>query len=107
MTERDANNVLNITIVDDYLNKRQIRTDPPSAYLKRFAEANPDIEKAMASHLIGPLEKSGNWADNYASFLQKRADLVSAELRKRVIARPIDQRGQVVRTDDVDEQTDD
>jgi len=33
-----ANTILNITIVDDYLNKRWIRAKPPSEYMRTFAE---------------------------------------------------------------------
>ncbi|MEU4705229.1 DUF262 domain-containing protein [Nocardia salmonicida] len=106
VSEREANNVLNITIVDDYLNKRQIRTDPPSTYLKKFASTNPDLETTMASHLIALPEKSLSRSDNYTAFLHNRAEQVSAELRKRVIERAVDQRGQVAREDDIDEEFD-
>ncbi|BCN48386.1 DUF262 domain-containing protein [Rhodococcus hoagii] len=106
-TEREANNVLNITIVDADLNKRLIRADAPSKYMKRFSESNPDIEKTMASHLIGSFKRFGFGSDDYDVFLRRRAELVSAELSKRIIDRPVDQRGQVARDDDLDEEPSD
>ncbi len=103
-TDRDSNSVLNITIVDEYLNKRQIRTDPPSVYLKRFSAGNADLEKALESHLIGSYKRFGSWSNDYEVFLRKRAERVSGELRKRLIERKIDQRGQVASYDDIAEE---
>ncbi|MDV6292344.1 GmrSD restriction endonuclease domain-containing protein [Rhodococcus aetherivorans] len=103
-TDRQANNVLNITIVDDYLNKRQIGADAPSKYLKRFSAANPDIDRAMESHLIGGIRRLKIvWSDDYDAFLRNRAERVSAELSKRIIDRPVDRDGQLPREDDLDE----
>jgi len=33
----DGNHILNITIVDDYLNKKKIKDKPPSTYMKEFS----------------------------------------------------------------------
>ena len=94
------NNILNITIVDDYLNKREIRAKPPSNYMKKFRKENKNIIETMGSHLIGDLEAFGVWGDDYNVFLTQRALLVSAELAKRTIARQIDIDGQPPREDD-------
>ncbi|NKZ63582.1 hypothetical protein GTG23_03555 [Rhodococcus hoagii] len=61
----------------------------------------------MASHLIGSFKRFGFGSDDYDVFLRRRAELVSAELSKRIIDRPVDQRGQVARDDDLDEEPSD
>ncbi|MCK4819140.1 DUF262 domain-containing protein, partial [bacterium] len=45
--EEDANHILNITIVDDFLNKREIRDQAPSKYMRRFEKQNPNLAEAM------------------------------------------------------------
>ncbi|MDF2116210.1 DUF262 domain-containing protein [Roseiarcaceae bacterium H3SJ34-1] len=104
VSDAEINNVLNITIVDDYLNKRKIRARPPSDYMKEFGNSNLDLDSAMRSHLIGDLDDFGIWGDDYPTFIRKRAEAVSDELRKRIIARQIDTRGQVARSDDFEEE---
>ena len=79
-----ANSVLNITIVDDYLNKNRIRAKSPSTYMATFAEENDNIDQTMRSHLIGNLQNFGVWDDDYDRFLKRRARKVLAELRKRL-----------------------
>ncbi|MCA1398424.1 DUF262 domain-containing protein [Bradyrhizobium sp. BRP56] len=103
--EAEANNVLNITIVDDYLNKRRIKDKPPSAYMQEFRNENVALAATMATHLIVDMSAFGVWTDEYSLFLQKRADAVSEELSKRVIPRESDAQGQAFRNDDVEEDT--
>lgn len=76
---------LNITIVDGYLNKTQIRASAPSSYMEKFEKENPGIEKTMKTHFIGDLEKFGIRNNDYEKFYQARARLVSKELLKRII----------------------
>jgi len=47
-----SNHILNITIVDDFLNKREIKAKAPSNYMARFRDINPDLETTMKTHLI-------------------------------------------------------
>ena len=84
MEDWHANSVLNITIVDDYLNKNRIRTKFPNTYMATFAEENGNIDRTMQSHLIGNLKNFGVWDDDYDKFLKKRAQKVLTELRKRL-----------------------
>ncbi len=84
------NHVLNITIVDDYLNKRVIGTKAPSVYMKEFQKSNGDIHETMKTHLISDINDFGIFDDNYGIFLDKRADIVSKELSKRIIKNPMD-----------------
>jgi len=84
------NHVANITIVDDYLNKNKIKAKAPSRYIKEFAKDNSDIQKALRTHLIGDPEEFGIWTDDYDIFFEKRLELISAELEKKVILTDMD-----------------
>ncbi|MBC6441192.1 MAG: DUF262 domain-containing protein [Rhodospirillales bacterium] len=80
-----ANNVFNITIVDDYLNKRLIGTKPPSKYMETFKDDNPDLVETMKTHLIGDLDTFGIWEDDYETFIRERSKAISKKLKKRII----------------------
>lgn len=86
--DQEINNVLNITIVDDYLNKRKIRDRPPSEYMKEFKDSNPRLSQTMTTHLIKDLGKFGVWSDDYQKFLDKRAGALSKVIRERIIEPP-------------------
>ena len=102
--EARINNVLNITIVDDYLNKRKIRARAPSDYMSEFKAANSNLVEAAKTHLIDDLDTFGVWNDDYDAFLRKRAEAVSAKLAERLIEREVDTRGQALRSDDFEEE---
>ncbi len=89
-----VNHVANITIVDDFLNKRQIRDKPPSVYMRQFEKKNPELAKTMLTHLIR-LEQGGVWEDDYEKFLRMRCRKISSELRRRIIPCESDKAGQV------------
>ncbi len=84
------NHVLNITIVDDYLNKREIGALAPSKYMAKFKKVNAELDKTMGTHLIGNLDEFGVWSDDYEKFFEARAVAVCKELRKRTISQAID-----------------
>lgn len=98
-----VNHILNITIVDDYLNKREIRALAPSKYMRRFAKGNDEIEQTMKTHLIA-LDGFGIWEDDFERFFDRRAIVVSKELSKRIIPRPTDTGAQQVKFDDYEEE---
>ncbi len=102
--EFNINNVLNITIVDDFLNKREISANSPSKYMKKFARVNKEIKNTMSTHLISDLEDFGIWENDYKKFMTKRAELVSEELSKRIIQLAIDDEGQANLVDDYEEE---
>jgi len=79
------NNILNITIVDGYLNKNKIRAKAPSVYMKSFSEDNSALEETMKTHLIDDLNSFGVWSDDYERFFNERAKIVSKELYKKII----------------------
>jgi hypothetical protein len=84
------NHIANITIVDDYLNKREIKSKSPSVYMRKFKKANREINKTMKTHLIDSLDGYGVWDNNYEKFFNKRIKAISKELKKRIIKQDSD-----------------
>ncbi|XMB85866.1 DUF262 domain-containing protein [Mycoplasmatota bacterium WC44] len=66
------NHIANITIVDDYLNKRIIKDRAPKDYIQEFKAENNNFEFAINSHMIGDLNDFGVWEDNYQKFFEAR-----------------------------------
>jgi hypothetical protein len=91
--ERDEyiNHIANITIVDDFLNKREIRAQAPSKYMKRFAKQNKTLDACMKTHLIRP-DVFGVYDNDYDKFFNKRCRAFSRELKKRIIEQDVDSR---------------
>lgn len=79
-----ANSVLNITIVDDYLNKREIKANPPSQYMARFQRQNEHLADTMRSHLIDDLDDYGVFTDDYERFLSRRGRRLIREIEMRL-----------------------
>ena len=92
--EDKINHILNITIVDDFLNKRKIKHSAPSKYMTEFKNVNPKLSETMKTHLIDDLNGFGVWSDNYQNFLDKRAEALSKEIEKRIIRQDIDKQPQ-------------
>lgn len=80
------NHIVNITIVDDFLNKNVIRAKAPSNYMNSFKSDNKELEDTMKTHLIDDLDAYGVWNDDYDLFFDKRAERLSEELSKRIIS---------------------
>jgi len=104
MDEQKINHILNITIVDDFLNKREIKDKPPSKYMDKFKNANTNLSETMKTHLIMDLDDFGVWADNYELFFEKRAEVISKEIEKRIIKQEVDEKPQTIITDDLPEE---
>jgi hypothetical protein len=96
------NHIINITIVDDYLNKREIRDRPPATYMAGFKKKNPELAETMRTHLID-LDKFGIWDNDYERFWNRRAKAIARELAKRVIPQDIDEAAQGVNTEDYED----
>lgn len=75
---RDVNNVVNITLIDSYLNKNIIRDRAPSDYMAEFMRLNPNLDSTMQTHLIGDFDEFGINANDYNLFFAKRV----AEIQK-------------------------
>jgi len=84
MPDWQANSILNITFVDDYLNKRTIGSKSPSTYIDKFSKTNPDLEDTLKTHLIDDIDTFGIKTDDYELFLEQRGKRVLAELKKRL-----------------------
>jgi hypothetical protein len=54
----------------------------PSTYLPAFAEANPDLDMALASHFLPTGRDSALWRDDYPAFIRGRAELIADRLRR-------------------------
>ena len=89
--ESVVNHIANITFVDDYLNKRVIRANPPSVYLARFQQENPDLAVALGTHFID-LNQDRVLLDDFDTFFQHRLSAFSTALQKQVIAQEIDRK---------------
>ena len=81
--EKKINLISNITLVDDYLNKREIRDKPPSEYISKFKNDNPSIDETMKTHLIDNLDDYGVFRDDYEQFITSRTERIWSELQKR------------------------
>jgi hypothetical protein len=75
---------LNITIVDDHMNKREIRANPPAKYMKTFKKSNKKLSDTMKSHLINDIDSFGIWENDYEAFLEQRGQVVLKELKQRL-----------------------
>ncbi len=84
------NHIANITIVDDFLNKREIRAKAPSVYMTKFIKQNDEIDITMKTHLIEDLEKFGVLENDYDAFFNNRLKAISKELKKRIIEQESD-----------------
>lgn len=99
VSESSANNVFNITMIDAHLNKNQIRARPPLKYMQEYEKSNPDMSQTLKSHLMPESLWADIQNDDYGHFLERRAERVSKELRKRVIPQDVDSRAQSVDDD--------
>lgn len=78
----EINVLMNITLVDDYLNKRVIKAQPPSKYMKAFKKTNPRLDHTIQSHLITGDAVTAYQSDDYEAFLVARAETVAAALNE-------------------------
>lgn len=79
-----ANVILNITIVDDFLNKQRIRVKPPGEYIKDFQETNSSISDTLKTHFIEDIDEFGIWENDYEKFIDKRANVIHREIYARL-----------------------
>lgn len=79
-----VNHIVNITIVDDFLNKNVIKAKSPSSYMKSFSSKNDELEETMKTHFID-INKDGIWENDYDTFYDNRLDRIVKALNKMVI----------------------
>ncbi len=80
-----ANHIVNITLVDDQLNKKEIGAKAPSVYVAKFAKSNAHLQKALASHFIRQ-DTFGIEADDYDKFFDRRCAYLSRALQSKLVA---------------------
>lgn len=83
--DRWINHIANITLVDDFLNKRVIRAQAPGTYIRAFQRENEHLDRTLATHLIGKPESFGILDNDYDLFFRKRCRKLSDELKKRIL----------------------
>ena len=88
-----ANRVLNISLVDDFLNKRVIRARAPSEYIQEFENENENFEETMSTHLIqvhyvdhDEQTWAAIWDDDYERFIDERALAVVELLQSKLVS---------------------
>jgi len=80
----NENSLINITLVSADLNKRKIKAKAPSIYIQDFLDENEELPTSIKSHLIEDLNNFGVLSDDYLVFLEKRANAIFNELKKRI-----------------------
>ena len=96
-----VNHIVNITIVDDYLNKNVIRAKSPSVYMSDFKEKNAELFETMKTHLID-IETDGIWTNDFQSFYDNRLERITNELDSFII--PQETFGQILEVyEDIEE----
>jgi hypothetical protein len=83
--DRHINHIANITLVDDFLNKRVIKAQAPGTYIRQFQKENEQLERTLATHLIGKPDSFGILGNDYDLFFRRRCKRLSSELRKRIL----------------------
>lgn len=96
------NHIANITIVDDFLNKREIRAQAPSKYMKKYLKQNKKLSRCMRTHLIN-VDSFGVFEDDYDKFFKKRCKAFSRELKKRIIEQEVDRKQSALSASDTAE----
>ncbi|WP_312175142.1 DUF262 domain-containing protein [Chryseobacterium sp.] len=81
-----VNHIFNITIVDDYLNKRQIKAKAPAEYINEFIKSNSEIDISLESHLIFDKDEFGVMSNDFETFIDKRATAVCDQLQLKLIS---------------------
>ncbi len=89
------NHIANITIVDDYLNKQDIRAKSPARYIGEFAADNPAMNQTLATHLIGDPVEFGIDSNDYERFFNARIARISELLSQLLIEQETENQIQV------------
>ncbi|MBC6413397.1 MAG: DUF262 domain-containing protein [Chromatiales bacterium] len=79
----NENSLMNITLISDDLNKNVIGSKWPSNYIAGFKEENTEIDSILETHFIKQ-NGFGIENDDYKTFLEARAKLISAALKSKI-----------------------
>jgi hypothetical protein len=75
--------VVNRTLIPKLTNIK-VSNKTPSKYLMEIKEKNPNISKALCSHMLNEDLLSGDYDKNYDYFLIERADMILGAIRKNI-----------------------
>ncbi len=79
--QRDRrDSIVNIAFAPAIVNIEMSDT-APSEYVEKFRQDNPDMDKILKTHLIDDAEKFGITENNFALFLEKRAEKIENQFR--------------------------
>ena len=101
-SDERINHIANITIVDEYLNKRVIRAKRPSEYIGAFLESNSQLGESLHTHLID-LNGAGVLHDDFDGFFVYRCEAIAQELARGLIPQEVDQQLQAPNRDDFED----
>lgn len=101
--DRRVNHIANITLVDDFLNKRIIRAQAPATYIRAFMRENEQLKRTLSTHLIGNPETWGILENDYDLFFRKRCQKLGAELKKRILPALADEQMIAVRAEETED----
>lgn len=60
----------------------------PSEYLNEYKQVNPKFEAAATSHLLPIDSNAAIWRDDFATFIEERAQLIADELKRMLDMKP-------------------
>lgn len=73
------NSIANITLIDESLNKNDIRAKSPKVYITAFMKENENMSETLKTHLID-LDTFGVLDDDYDIFLEQRSKLIAKKI---------------------------
>jgi hypothetical protein len=85
----EINCVVNRTLIPKLTNIKA-SNKPPSVYLRKIQEQNPELSKALASHLIPEDTANGTYDDVYELFLEDRSKAIMTAIEQHVISERAD-----------------
>lgn len=88
---KEPNLIANITLIDGYSNKHRIGKKAPSEYIRKFAKDNKALPETLQTHLIKDMDAYGVKADDYVSFIQRRAKAIALALNVKLMSMTPDQ----------------
>lgn len=83
---KEPNLIANITLIDGYSNKHRIGKKAPSEYIGKFAKDNKSLPETLQTHLIKDMGAYGVNADDYDSFIQRRAKAIALALNVKLMS---------------------
>jgi hypothetical protein len=84
-TNEPVNNICNIILQDASTNQIEIGNRRPSDYIGEFLKTNPNLGDTLKDHLIDDIQAYGIPADDFDTFIKRRASAFIEELKTRLV----------------------